>query len=493
VRLVRPHDLRRVSDRLRKSFSGEGSQLTVQDFALILRTRWKIICATTIIALLGAFAYSLTITSMYQASTRLFVATPSDGTNSETNDGGLFAERRVLSYVKLLTGEVLAQRTIDKLGLDMSAAELQSAIEATAPSDTVVIDVTVSDRSAERARDIANALSDEFVVMAAGLETPAFGAPPNARVIVQQRANTPGSSAPKTARNLAVAAVLGAIIGAAIAVVRGRTDGSARSPALLEEVTGVGLLGEIPFEAQRKKNPVISFESDRSATAEAFRDLRVNLKFLEVADGPRILAVVSAMPREGRTSTAVNLALALAESGYNVAVVDGDMRRPRVADYLGLSAQAGLSTVLTGEASLQAALQDTRSPRLKALTSGPLPPGPTELLESQAAKDVLHELGAQYDYVVVDTPSLLKPDAAILASASQGVLLLARFGETTRDQLKRGFHALERAGAPLLGTVLTMRPATKRSKSDAYYGTANRAQPDSQAQGGHRHRGSHGN
>lgn len=428
---------------------------------------------------------------MYEASTRLFVSTTSEGNNSEIYDGGLFAKSRVLSYIELLEGEVLAQRTIDKLGLDMSVAELQDEVKVSSPSDTVIINVKVSDRSAVRARDIANTLSDEFAIMAAALESPGLGVPPNARVIVQQRAELPDSSAaPTTARNAGIGLVLGLLIGVFLAVVRDRSDRTVRSSGVLEQVTGVGQIGDIPFEAQRRNDPLISFDSDSSAAAEAFRELRVNLKFLEASDRPRVLVVASAMPEEGRTSTAANLSLALAEAGYRVVVVDGDLRRPMVADYFGLTGHAGLSTVVTGEASVHDALAQTRTPGLMALTSGPLPPSPTELLQSQAAGQVLTELGAQFDYVVVDTPSLLKPDAAILGAASQGVILIARFGQTERDQLTRGVDALRKAGAPIIGAVLTMTPAKRRSKAEAYYGRGDRARPDAQALGGRR-RGSH--
>ncbi|MFB1294608.1 polysaccharide biosynthesis tyrosine autokinase [Mycobacterium sp. pW049] len=467
--------------------------MTVQDFVQILRSRWKIICATTVLAILAAVAYSLTIAPSYQASTRLFVSTTSDGNNTQSNDGGLFAQRRVLSYVELVTGDLLAQRTVDKLGLDMSASDLKSKVEATSPTDTVLIDITVTDRSPTRARDIANTLSDEFVAMAAGLETPELGAQPNARVIVQERAEVPGLSAAPTARNAVLAAVLGALAGMTIAVFRGRSDGSVRSPESLEKLTGAGLLAEIPSEARFKDNPLISFESDRTAAAEAFRDLRVNIRFLERSQGPRVLVVASAMPEEGRTATAVNLALALADSGNNVAIVDGDLRRPRVARYLDLTEETGLSTVLTGGGRLADVLRDTGRPRLTALTSGPIPSGPAELLESRAATEVLNELGEQFDYVIVDTPSLLKPDAAVLAAASQGVLMVARFGKTTRTQLTQAVHSVTRGGAPLVGTVLMMTPAKKPAKGHTYYGTGNHTQSDPRPQNGQARRGSHRN
>jgi capsular exopolysaccharide synthesis family protein len=438
----------------------EGSHLTVQDFAQILRARWKIICATTVIAVLGALAYSLLATPQYEASTRLFVSTTSDGTNSQANDGGLFAQRRVLSYTELLMGEILAQRTIDKLGLDISAADLQEEIEANAPTDTVLIDVTVTDASPDRARDIANTLSDEFVVMAAGLETPELGARPNAQVIVLQRANIPDSPvSPHTARTLAIAAVLGVLVGILVAILRDRLDSTMRRPETVEKVTGVGVVAEIPFD------------SDHSACAEAFRELRLNLQYLEVGGGPRVLLVASSLPVEGRTTTAINLASALAEAGHTVVVVDGDLRYPGVAAHLDIDAPVGLSTVLAGSATVGEALRETRFSRVSALPSGPVPPNPSELLGSQAARDVLTELGGRFDYVIVDSPPLLVTDAAILAGSCQAVLMVARFGKTKRRQLTPAIGVLRRAGAPLLGAVVTMTPAKKQSSVDGrFYG-----------------------
>lgn len=465
--------------------------MTSQDFTQILRSRWKTVFATIVFAILCAVAYSLLATPQYEAKTRLFVSTTADGNATQTNDGGLFAQRRVLSYTQLLTGGILAQRTIDKLNLDMTANELIKEITAQAPTDTVLIDVTVVDSSPIRARDIANTLSDEFVVMAAALETPSGGLRPNAQVTVQQRAEIPdGPVSPKKRLALAIAVALGVLLGIVIAIARDRLDRRIKSSAAVEKATGVGVVGEIPLQAQRRRQPLISFESDHSPIAEGFRELRLNVRFLQVADGPRVLVVASSMPDEGRTTTALNLALALAEADHNIVVVDGDLRRPRVASYLRIDGQVGLSTVLTGEATLDEALRETHFPRVTALTSGAIPSNPTELLESQAAKNVLDELGRNFDYVIVDSPSTLVTDAAILAANSQGVLVIARFGQTKRNQLARAANTLRRAGAPLLGAVLTMTPAKKRSSTeDSYYGTVR--QRDSESQGRLWRRGSH--
>ena len=363
--------------------------MTVHDFAQILRTRWLIILGTTALVVLAALAYSLLATPRYQSSTRLFVSTTSDGTNTQTNDGGLFAQRRALSYTQLLTGGVVAQRTIDKLGLDMTVPALQREITASTPTDTVLIDLTVQDPSAVRARDIANTLSDEFVVMAAGLETPDLGARPNARVIVQQSASIPDAPvSPKTLQNLAIGFALGALLGLFAAIVRYRFDDRMTTAEHIEKATGVGLVADIPSDVSRRKEPLLAFGGDQSAIADAFRELRVNLQSLQVGSGSRVLLVTSSMPEEGRTTTAVNLALALAEADHTVVIVDGDLRRPRVASCLGVDGQRGVSTVLAGEARLDETLQDTRFPGLTAIASGVAPTNPTQLLGSSTAKDL---------------------------------------------------------------------------------------------------------
>ena len=139
--------------------------MSLQDFIKLLRSRWLTVCVTTLVAVLGAVAVTLLTTPLYQASTRLFVSTTSSASASEIYQGTLSSQQRVLSYTKLLMGESLAQRTVDKLHLDMSADTLRRKVKASAPPDTVLIDVSVLDPSPVQARDIANALSDEFVVM----------------------------------------------------------------------------------------------------------------------------------------------------------------------------------------------------------------------------------------------------------------------------------------------------------------------------------------
>ena len=203
------------------------------------------------------------------------------------------------------------------------------------------------------------------------------------------------------------------------------------------------------------------------------------MQFLAVDNPPRVIVVASSLPNEGKSTTAINIALALAEADHNVVLVDGDMRRPKLDKYLDLVGTVGFSTVLSGGAALDEALQKTRFPRLTVLTSGVLPPNPSELLGTLAAKKVFSELRAQFDYVIVDSsPLLAVTDAAILAASADGVLMMARFGQTKREQLAHAVKNLEDVDASLLGAVLTMTP-TRRIASYNYSYTYYGDQPSS--------------
>lgn len=455
--------------------SGGGIALNLQDFVKVLRARWLTVSVTVAVAVLAAVVFSLLTTPLYQASTRLFVSTNGGATLAETYQGNRVSQDRVLSYANLITGETLAQRTIDKLGLDATAGELSAKVSANAKLDTVLIDVSVLDESPVRARDIANALSDEFVVMVRELETPDNGAPPSARVVVEQRASIPARPVvPKTARNIAAGFALGLALGLALAVLRDLLDNTVKNRETLEEITGSGIVGSIPLDKERRKHAAISFETDNSAIAEAFRKLRTNLQFLAVDNPPRVIAVTSSTPSEGKSTTAINIALALAEAENNVLLVDGDMRRPTLHKYLDLVQPVGFSTVLSGQATLDEALQKTSFPGLTVLTSGDIPPNPSELLGSKTAKKLISEMRAEFDYVVVDsTPLLAVTDAAILATCADGVLIMARFGQTKREQLTHAVSNLTDVGVSVLGAVFTMTPTrggAAYSYNYSYYG-----------------------
>ncbi len=448
--------------------------MNAQQLLQILRTRWITVTVTVLAALLVAIAITLATTPVYKASTKLFVSTTSAANATELYEGNRLSQERVFSYVDLLMGRTLAQRTVDSLGLKIAPSELQRKVRATAKPGTVLIDVTVSDTSPAQASYIVNGLSDEFTEMVRELETSKPGARPDARVVVQQRSVPPSKPAvPDPFRNIAAGLALGGLLAVGFAVLRDRLDNTIKDPDTLEQITGVAAIGTVPFDKTLPTTPKISFHTDHSAIAEAFRKLRTNLRFLSVDDPARLILITSAMPKEGKTTTAINIALALAEAEHEVLLVDGDMRHPSVHTFFDVAGSAGFSTALSGAAEIADVLQHTEFPRLTVLTSGEKPPNPSALLGSMSARRLLDELRRRFDYVIVDTaPLLAVSDTVVLAEMADATLIVTKFGDTKCEQVTHAVRTLGGAGASLLGAVLTMTPTSKRAERthDYYYG-----------------------
>lgn len=194
----------------------------------------------------------------------------------------------------------------------------------------------------------------------------------------------------------------------------------------------------------------------KSPLAEAFRVLRSNIQFAAVDRPLRSIMITSAGPGEGKSTTLANLGVALAQSGARVALVDADLRRPRLHGFFRLGRGMGLSTVVLGRQKLGEALQETQIENLRLLAAGPLPPNPSELLASESFVQVLGELGAEHDYVLVDAPPVIAvADASIIAARVDGVLLVVQLGRVPKPMALRAKEQLRNARANLLGVVLT--------------------------------------
>lgn len=191
----------------------------------------------------------------------------------------------------------------------------------------------------------------------------------------------------------------------------------------------------------------------KSPVAEAFRTLRTNLQFVDLKGPLKSLGVTSAVPGEGKSTVAANLAIAIAQAGKSVILVDADLRRPELHKLFGASNQVGLTNVLLGSAGLEA-LQATKVGGLRLLTSGPLPPNPAELLSSSDMERVIGLLGSNADVVIYDTPpAMAVTDAAVLGAKIEGMLLVLRLGKAPRDAVMRAKRLLENANVRIFGVV----------------------------------------
>jgi capsular exopolysaccharide synthesis family protein len=206
--------------------------------------------------------------------------------------------------------------------------------------------------------------------------------------------------------------------------------------------------------------------------------LRTNLSFIDVDQHAKALVVTSSVPGEGKSTVASNAAIAMAGAGQKVLLIDGDLRRPQVATLLGLEPTVGLTSVLIGASDLDESAQHHAPSGLDVLTAGLLPPNPAELLQSRAMHELLEAARARYDVTIIDAPPLLPvTDAAVMASLTDGAVLIVRHGKTKRDQLTGAVARLAAVGSAPLGLVLNMAPG-RRSGSYGYgYGYGDGHEP----------------
>ena len=445
--------------------------MSLRSFISALRAGWFIVGICLLVGAGGALAASLAQTPLYESRTRLFVASTESATTAEAFQGSQLSQQRVASYAQLLNGESLASRVVDRLELSMTPGQVSSEISATPVAGTVLIDVVVADSSPVRARDIARAIGDEFSSMVAELETPAGGGISAVKVSAVEEPRVAGTpSSPQNARNVLSGAAVGLLLGVCGAVGRQRLDRSVHGVEEAAGLAGAPVIGVIVRDDALRQRHVVDRNSARPI-AEGFRQLRTNLQFLNVDEPPKVIMVSSAVPSEGKTTVAVNLALTLAEAGRSVVLVEGDLRRPRVTRYLGMVGGAGLTNILAGRAELGDVLQSYGDGMLQVIAAGPTPPNPSELLASTHMFKLVDELRGAYDFVLIDAPPLLPvADASGLAVTVDGVLLSVRYGVTHKDQLQQARATLDRVGARTLGVILNIVPPKAEVSSAFGYG-----------------------
>jgi capsular exopolysaccharide synthesis family protein len=280
---------------------------------------------------------------------------------------------------------------------------------------------------------------------------------------------------PKTRLNIMMGLMVGLVLGAMAAFIQEAIDSSLKTPEEVEALIAAPALAQIPAQTQRLlpgsaagngAGVAMLQETKNSAITEAYRALRTSILLSAASRAPRLLLVSSANAGEGKTSTAVNLALALAQCGSSVLLVDCDLRRPYVARMLNLENQRGMSTFLTGNDKIDDVIQQTQQENLWVIPSGPSPPNPAELVSSQPMSKMLETLRGRFQHIIIDSPPLLVvTDATILSTMVEGVVLVVESGVTPRKLILRARKVLDSANARLLGVVLNK----VRLHHDGYY------------------------
>jgi len=310
---------------------------------------------------------------------------------------------------------------------------------------------------------------------------------------------------PAKTRNIALSFVIGLVGGIGLALLREYMDNTVKSPDDIEALVRLPSLAVVPAFSETngdrprskllkgassnghdKRIELVAKHLPKSQMSEAFRALRTSLLLSQADHPPQVILVTSALPREGKTTAAANLAVTLAQLGDRTLLIDADLRKPGIGRLLSLGSAkyAGLSSFLAGVSSLDlVTIQHPAIPNLSAIPTGPLPPNPADLLSSHKLDDAIAELRTKFKFIVIDSPPIMAAtDAVILSVKADGVLLVVRSGETPKEAFTRTRDLLGSVKAHLLGVVLN---AVDSTAPDYYY--SYRYYPYSQGYGPQEH------
>ncbi len=491
----------------------------IRKYTYILMRRAWIVLLIAVLGGTIAFILSKRTVPIYLASTRLLI-NEAPATKNADYASVLASERLARTYSELLTTQPVLEEVISRLGLSRNERQLASQVRVNLLLDTQLIDISVEDPNPVLAADIANTIAMVFSEQNRALQASRFATSKESLstrleqmdeqlkttgAAIQELGETPEEKAerdrletvlteynktyasllqsyesvrlaeasstsnvvqvenafpaetpirPRTVRNTALGVVMGLMLGIGLIYLIDIMDDTLSAEDVNRQL-GLPVLGVIARHQVENGIPVVK-NQPRSPVAEAFRSLRTNIQFASVDKPLRTLLVTSPSPQDGKSTVAVNLGVSLAQSGYKVALVETDLRRPQVHKRLGLSNRDGISGMFVqSKIVLNGALRETSIDNLFALTSGALPPNPSELLGSEKMYEILNLVSERTDIMLLDSPPVMAvTDAAVLAPRVDGVLLVVKPGSTKLAACRQAIDQLQRVGANILGVVL---------------------------------------
>ena len=438
--------------------------MEVAAYLRILAKYWWVVVACIVIGAGTGYGYSLVRAKEYQSSATLLVAATPGSTITEGYQNDAFAQDRANTYSSLAASDQVAARVVSTLEAQMSPADLRSKITSATLPGTLMFTVAVTDADPSTAQIYANAVVDELVATVNELESRGSEKAIAGVLVVSPPSYPTEADGLGKGLQMILGAAGGLVVGLLGAILVGVLDRRVRGRDEVEALTGSFVLGALPKDRDRPKHGAVDLEAG-GTYVERLRELRTNLRFMALVKGDspaKVLAVVSPSANAGRTTVAVDLAMALAEAGGSVILVEGDLRHPVLADRLGLSGDAesrGLGGVLAGEypfeeAVISAVPVGDRS--IDCLLASPISTPSGQLWSTEDAASFMHLLHDRYDYAVIDTPALDEyNDGAAIAVLADGALLVARIRKSSSTALRRALRTLQSAKIDLIGAVVT--------------------------------------
>lgn len=393
-----------------------------------------------------------------------------EGVNSYTAQ--LSSQNLIETYRSLIESDIILQRVVEELQLPYDYVKLDEKVSTSAVTDTLLLQVTVVDTDPNRAATIANAIAEEFQRYIDDNIANNRNVNLSSPVAINNEARIPAE--PFEPQPL-TAGLLGAFVGLLLAValiaVLEFLDNTVKPQLDFQGLTGSPMLASIPQapNVRSGSHQVYTVAQPRSSASEAIRLLRTNLEFASASADIHRFVISSPNPGEGKSTTAANLGVALAQSGARTVVIDADLRRPTLHEIFGVPGDDGLTTLLTHpNRPWETVARRVAVTNLMLIPSGPIPPNPSDLVSSRRFISLLDAIGQEVDLIILDSPPILAAsDALAMAAHADGLVLVCYSNKTRLDQLGHASQAIRQGGIRLIGVVLNR---TKKQQGATYYG-----------------------
>lgn len=440
------------------------------NLAKLIRYHWAAILVCVQIGILLAAAFAIVTPREYTANADVFVQVSGGSSTSDVAAATNYSQQQARNFSAVATREIVLQSVIDDLDLDVTVPELRTQVSTVVPLNSTMITISGTDRSADTAADIANSVAEELSAVVPQL-TPEVVGESTVRMQIIENATPPASPSSPNVPLLLVLGLLAGLVAAAVVVaIRSAVGTRVHSVDQATEITGAAVIGTIAFDKAARLEPVPVAEGGWSRRAEEYRQLRTNLRYLQPDTDHKVFVVTSSVAGEGKSTTTVNMAAALAASGLRVGLIEADLRRPTLADVLDMTPGPGLAGVLTDEVTLDDAFQSWGTDGLQVLLAGDTPPNPSELIESARGAEIFQRLRQRFDVTVIDSPPLTAvSDAAALARQLGGAVLVVGSRRVRVRELHRAVNRLSTIGVQVEGIVMNFASVPRTDRYDYGY------------------------
>ncbi|MDD4440057.1 MAG: polysaccharide biosynthesis tyrosine autokinase [Tissierellia bacterium] len=426
-------------------------------FQIIRKYLALIIIIPIVFAAAGAVVSIYLIQPVYESSTTLIVREDKDAEEKISISDVNLSKSLVYTYAEMAKSHTVLDNTAKTLKIDKLD---DKSITVSPVKDTQIIKVAVQNTDPVLARDIADALVEEFT-----LEIQRITKTNNVAVVDYARLPL-APVKPDIIMNTAIAGILGAMVILLIVFLKEYFDSTAKTEKDIENLLGLSIIGAVPNFNHGSKTAYGNFlikDNPSSPTAEAYRKITTNIEFSNVDNVIKTIMITSAKQEEGKTTTICNLAMVMTELKKNILLIDLDLRKPTVHKQFKLSNKIGLTDLLMKKDDYKAYLQNIY-PGLDVLTTGMIPANPAEIINSRALKELIKEVSADYDYILLDAPPvMLVSDPIIISTFSNAVILAIEHGKTEKELAKKAVNSLKQVDANIIGAVFNNIPVSKQN------------------------------